>query len=453
MKTRIIAPVDPWLIRLENWLWQTENARSHWFTKAVWHGARVLFAVVRDLFAGNITLHAMGLVYTTLLSIVPFLALSFSLLKAFGIHNQLEPILNTWTAALGERGPEIVESIINFVDNFNVGVLSSVGLGLLIYTVISLVQKVEHSFNEVWRVSELRSLAQRFSNYLSVIIVGPLLVFSAMGATAAIVGSDFVTTLITIEPFGWMYSLLTRLTPYLMIIALFTFLYVFIPNTKVSFKHGLIGGIIAGILWQSLSVAFAKFVAFSTSHGSYAAIYSGFAIGIISLWWIYLSWLVLLAGAAVSFYSQHAQQITRFRKEVGSAEVDELTGLTMIYRVARDFDIHGGGIDTSDMESNLSFGPQVISRIREKLIKHNILVAAGEGSCKLVPARPLDKITMREILIAIRQTEAPLPLSLKNETAVIELAESLHLAMEAQLDAMTLADWVRMQPEQPTEAD
>src|SRR5690606_39804399 len=132
----IAKKIENGLRAVDRGLWQVETAHRSKLHQRFWHLSRVIVAVVRDLVRGDITLHAMSLVYTTLLSLVPFLALSFSVLKGFGIHNQLEPILdNILAAPLGERGPEVVSNIIAFVDNIKVGVLGSVGLGFLIYTV------------------------------------------------------------------------------------------------------------------------------------------------------------------------------------------------------------------------------------------------------------------------------------------------------------------------------
>lgn len=433
--------IDAWLSRFDTWMWKAEISRNYIPHKTLWHICRVLFAVIRDVFAGNITLHAMGLVYKTLLSIVPFLALSFSVLKGLGVHNQLEPLLQTWSAPLGDRGTELVDNLVQFVDNFNVGVLSSVGLGLLIYTVISLVQKVELSFNEIWRVSQLRSVGQRFSNYLSVIIIGPVLVFSALGVTATVVGSDVVTSIISIKPFGWLYSLASKIVPYVMIIGLFTFLYAFIPNTKVKIRYAFLGAIVGGVLWQTTGIAFAKFFAASTNYSSYAAIYSGFAVGFISLWWLYISWLILLIGASISFYAQHSNQITRTRIYLPSAADDENTGLAMVYRVASHFDQHGGGLHVTDVESELIMNGQAIERIRNKLIKHNILLITGEEGDQLVPAKSLDKITLFEVLTALRATENSARESITHN-AVSDLIHTLDDAQKHSLNQLTIKDWI-----------
>ncbi|OZG72026.1 ribonuclease BN [Hahella sp. CCB-MM4] len=432
---------DNWLVKFERWLWQHETANSSRWMNIGWHTARVFFAVIRDVIGGQITLHAMSLVYTTLLSIVPFLALSFSVLKGFNVHHsQLQPMLMELVAPLGDKGPEIVENVLSFVDNIKVGVLGSVGLGLLIYTVISLVQKVERSFNEIWRVTHIRSLAQRFSNYLSVILVGPLLVFSALGATATVVGSDVIVQLRSVEPFGWLFSFFSRMTPYLMIIGLFTFLYVFIPNTRVKLKYAFFGGLVAGIIWQSAGFAFTKIVAGSTN---YAAIYSGFAVGIVLLIWIYLAWLILLIGASVSFYAQHSLQITRDSRQKPSAEVDERTGLSILYQVCRHFDQHGGGTSISAMESELSVGPEVIQRMIDKMIRLGLLAISGSDKDELLPARSLDKTLMKDVLGVLRSAESPLPPSLRREYEVTKLYDRLQKSLDQSLGELTVADWVR----------
>ena len=117
---------------------------------------RVSYALIRDLREGQLTLRAMSLVYTTILSLVPLMAISFSILKGFGVHNQVEPVLLNLLAPLGDKGVEISERIVGFMDNVKVGVLGSLGFVLLFYTVVSLMQKIERAFNYVWQIKTER---------------------------------------------------------------------------------------------------------------------------------------------------------------------------------------------------------------------------------------------------------------------------------------------------------
>lgn len=431
--------IGSWSTRFDNWLWKAEHSGDSRFTRALWHFTRILFAVVRDVFYGDITLHAMGLVYTTLLSLIPFLALSFSVLTALGVHNQLEPLLENFLEPLGDRAPVITNNILQFVDNIRVGVLGFAGMGFLIYTVISLIQKIEIAFNEIWHVSQLRPLSQRFSNYLSVIIVGPVLIASAIGTTGTIVGSEFVTGVREIQPVGWLFSLLGQLVPFFMITALFTFLYIFIPNTRVKVRYAFLGGLFAGAIWQWTSIIFGEFVAGSTR---YEAIYSSFVVGILALWWLFLTWLILLIGASVSFYAQHAHQITRARQYVPSATVDERTGLAMVYYAAKQFDSNGGGLSIVEMESNLSVGPEVIQRMTKKLMRHKLLMTSADGR-ELLPARSLDKTPVSEVVQVLRAPESPMPPSLTADKAVADMANLVEYGFNQQINGLTVADWVR----------
>ena len=243
------------LRRLEALIWgKPTHERPSW-QSGVLRWARTALVLGRDLAMGQLTLRAMSLVYTTLLSIVPLLALSFSVLKAFGVHNQIQPMLLRLLEPLGEQGVEVSLRIAEFIQNMNVGVLGAVGLALLLYTAISLVQKIEESLNYIWHIPQPRRLGERFSRYFSVLIIGPILVFSALGATATVMNIDTVRQLLAFDALSQVVELATRLVPYVLIIAAFTFVYLFIPNTRVRWGPALVGGMVGGVVWQNLGLA------------------------------------------------------------------------------------------------------------------------------------------------------------------------------------------------------
>ncbi|MEF8834304.1 MAG: YihY/virulence factor BrkB family protein, partial [Halofilum sp. (in: g-proteobacteria)] len=297
--------------RVDHFVWQTPLAGEPRWRRQLVLILRLGQAIARDIASGALTLRAMSLVFTTLLALVPLIAVSFSVLKGFGVHNRIEPLLQGILAALGPRADEITGRIVGFVDNIEVGVLGAVGIGLLLYTAVSLVQKVEEAFNYTWNVSRRRTLVRRFSDYFSVIVVGPVLVFTAMGITATLSSHSAVQALVAIEPFGSMLQLAGRLVPYLLVIAAFTFLYMLIPNTRVRLGPALFGGVAAGVAWESLGRLFAAFVATSTN---YTAIYSGFAILLLFMIWLQVSWLILLTGSSIAFYRQHPEQMLAGRR-------------------------------------------------------------------------------------------------------------------------------------------
>lgn len=270
--------------RVTNALWSVDLAGLPAWERLLVRAMRIAYVVVRDLADGQLTLRAMSLVYTTLLSLVPLLAVSFSVLKAFGVHNQIEPLLLNLLAPLGEKGLEITRRIIQFVENVKAGVLGSLGLALLIYTVVSLIQKVERAFNFTWHVTHERPFSQRFSDYLSVIVIGPVLVFAALGITASVMSTSVVRRLSAIQPFGCLLAFGGRVIPYLLVIAAFAFIYVFVPNTRVRARSALAGAVVAGVLWETTGWVFASFIAGSAR---YTVIYSTFAGLILFMIWLY----------------------------------------------------------------------------------------------------------------------------------------------------------------------
>lgn len=255
---------------------------------------------------GMITLHAMSLVYTTMLSIVPLLAVSISVLKGFGVHDQLEPTLVRLLQPIGEQNVEISARIVGFVENMKLGVLGSVGLLLLLYTAVSLIRKIEFAFNHSWRLQNNRRPMQRFGNYLSVIVVGPVLVFAAVGITALLGNSHVVDFLNGLPYMNNLLRVSGKLLPFVLVIAAFTFVYMLVPNTRVQFRSAFYGAVVAGVLWQALGIVFTSFVGGSSS---YTAIYSGLAILLVFMIWLYLSWIILLIGSGISFYHQHPEYL------------------------------------------------------------------------------------------------------------------------------------------------
>lgn len=424
-----------------NWLWQVDIHSLSKTRATVVIATRIIIRVIQDFMQGQLTLRAMSLVYTTLLSMVPLLALSFSVLKAFGIHNQLEPMLLNFLEPFGEKGTELALQIVQFVENIGVGVLGSLGLLLLVYTVISLIQKVESALNFIWHVTSLRNLSQRLSGYLSVVMIGPLLVVTALGITGSVMSTSLVQQIVAIEPFGSLVIGLSKLVPYLLIIGAFTATYILIPNTNVKFKSALLGGIFAGVMWESVGWGFASFIVGSTK---YAAIYSGFAIIILFLIWLYLNWLVLLLGASIAFYHQNpAYQISgAIRQSLGS-HAREALALEILRLVGKAFQDGNKHWTAEELVDQLSLPMEIVNEVLEKLLTHELLVHVGNDSYYFVPGRDLQNITIKEVLDVVRGRQAG---NHERETFadndIIDLLNELDLMTDKQLANKTIKDLV-----------
>lgn len=365
---------------------------------------RLCNVAIREFTEGNLTLRAMSLVYTTLLSIVPVLAISFSMLKAFGVHNEVvQPFLIKFLAPLGPKGEEITTTIISFVENMKVGVLGSVGLILLIYTVVSVIQKVEKSFNAIWRIRKPRSLSRRFSDYISVIIIGPILIFSAIGLTATFMSNTIVQKIVSIEPFGTVFFYIAGKLPYFIVCGAFTFLYIFMPNTKVSFKSALVGGVLAGILWETAGWAFASFVVTSTK---YAAVYSGFAILIMFMIWLYVSWLILLVGAQISFYHQYPLfLVTKKGAFRLSNRLRERLAFLVMYLIGYNYYHNKEHLTVDALVDRLALPIDMVQDVLTVLERNALIIETADDPPAYVPARDIETILLKELFNAVRMAE------------------------------------------------
>lgn len=431
---------------LFNELWRADLPQQSFIQRVVYRGIRLLFVLARELAGGQLNLRAMSLVYTTLLSLVPLLAVSFSVLKAFGVHNQIEPLLFNLMAPLGEQGNELVVNILNFVENMKVGILGAVGLALLIYTVISLIQKVEATFNYVWQAKSTRSFSRRFSDYLSVIMVGPVLVFSALGVTASMMSSNLVLSITAIEPFGSIILFISKLAPLILIVGAFTFVYMFVPNTRVKLFAALVGALVGGSLWQISGMVFAGFAAGSTR---YAAIYSGFAILILFMIWLYLSWLILLIGAQLAFFVQHPEQIRLGNRRIPlSGRFMEELSLMVLYQIASRFIREGSPCSLDCLSQALNVPGERIAEVLAMLQDRDLIMEAGNDTPVYLLLHDPASLMMHQLLKTLRSPDEEQAIMERHLTVnfpVNRLFEHLDAAATESLKTLSLRDLVLQQ--------
>ncbi|TSA10460.1 MAG: YihY/virulence factor BrkB family protein [Betaproteobacteria bacterium] len=422
------------------------DGRAGWGAGAV-RPLRMLLVLIRDLAYGQLTLRATGLVFTTLLSLVPLLALSFSVLKAFGVYNQIDPILLKFLAPLGEKSADVSKWLIKFIENLNVKVLGSIGLALLIYTVVSLMQKIEESVNFIWHVPQLRSFARRFSGYLSVLLIGPVLIFTIIGVTATIMTTSQAQLLLHTEPIGGVAYALGQTIPVFFVIAVFVFAYRFAPNTRVRMSAALTGGIVAGMLWQAASWAFAEFARSSTQ---YAAIYSSFAIFLLFLIWLYLNWLILLLGASIAFYTQNPEYLVLEQGEPRlSNRMRERVALLLMYLIGSTYRDGGAPWTFSRLTQRLGVPSYALQMVLAALEQGGLLLKTGDDPPAYLPSRDIGSIALKGILHVVRtagEEHYLEPDSLPAPAEIESILAKMDLALDEQVRELTLRDLLAPTP-------
>jgi membrane protein len=375
------------------------------FKRLLHTSVKIGLMVGRDFIQNLLKLQAMALAFKTLLSLAPLLAVVFSVLKAFGVHNRMEPALAEALAPLGDKGQEITAHLIAFVNRMSAGALGSVGLVTLFITVLSLMGTIEEAFNHIWRVKSPRKFARRFSDYLSAILVGPVLVFAAITITATLQNTAIVRALLSLQAVGFVLLALLRLLPYLTLWAAFSFVYMFIPNTRVRLRSALVGGLVAAVLWQTVGWAFAVFVGSSTR---YYVIYSSFAILLLFLLWLHVGWLIVLLGAQVTYAHQHIRYFIGERDLLSHAASREKLALLLLLLTGRDFCAGREPPSINELAARLRLPAGLVQEFMERLCDLKLVKRLAEDD-SFILARDPATIPLKLVLDRLRHSPVGAP--------------------------------------------
>jgi membrane protein len=405
-------------------------------------GLRVLrypYAIVRDLTGGELTLRATGLVYATLLALIPLVALSFAVLKAVGAHRELEPFLLEFFRPLGDAGVQTTHRLMQFAENVSGSLVGIVGFALLLWTLVGTVKRVEDSLNFVWRVQNARSIARRMVEYAALLIVGPIAVAVVIGfSKLAFDGASHAAQDIGMGVHA--VNSLIALAPYALVTSLFTAVYLLVPNTRVRFLPALGGALAAGISWAAIGKAFTALV-LSTSR--LTLVYAGFAVVVAVFVWTYLGWLILLAGAQLSFYLQNPQNLRLGHQLLRlSGSEQERLALDIMARVAMR---HHAGEPPGTIDSLsrwLALPGSTIGDMAEYLETSGLLAIADDG--RLFPARDIASIHVWQIIESVRaRSSGHHPHPRAGTPGVQQLQEKIESAWRAACGQMTLMDLIQ----------
>jgi membrane protein len=337
---------------------------------------------------------------------------------------------------------DVTRRVITFVDNVHVGVLGAVGLVVLLYTSMSVGRKVEQAANQIWHVTRARSIGQSIASYLTVVVAGPILLFSALALTASMMSSAIVQDLATYQPLGWLIELLAGALPYGFVLVGCTLVYWLVPNTRVSIVAAIIGGAVAAFAWILAGRAFALFVAGSTS---YTAIYSAFASLILLLLWLNVNWLILLAGCAVAFYVQHPRAAVAGGAPGLDGRLPERLGF-MVMQAVGAAAYRGEPLAATDLERRLGVPPDALAATLERLERAGLIVRSDARPARIVPGRPLEATALKAVWDAMR-AEAVAAGAVGPSTAPVAGCEArIDAAVTEALAPWTLKDLALAEP-------
>jgi membrane protein len=357
-------------------------------------GLKKVVLAIRFFTAKRVVTKAAALTYSTLLAIVPILAVVFAIARGFGYNKFIE----VWFRDALKSQPEVADAMIGFVNSYLVhtksGVFLGIGLIFMLYTVLMLVSNIEQTFNEIWQVKKPRSIFRTFTDYLAMFFVFPILIVLTSGISiflAAVADNmpDFLML-------GWAVRALIDLIPYVLMSGMFIALYIFMPNTRVKPICAVVPGILAGIAMQGLQFVYIHSQMFLSS---YNAIYGSFAALPLFMLWMQISWTICLFGAELCYTNQNLDYYDY------NAQTSELSHryCLMLYtlimsRICRRFAEGGRPYTAMELRNETNIPIRFINDLLYRLIQAHMLIEIttdekGETS-KYMPAEDLKNLSV-----------------------------------------------------------
>jgi membrane protein len=379
-------------------LWSVKFRDLTWRKKFVYKFLRVLIITVTEFKKDRIREKASNLTYFTLLSIVPVIAMAFGISKGFGMDKILEGQLGLFFAS-AEVLTYIMEFANKAIETANGGVITGIGIVVLLYTVINLLNNIEVTFNVMWDIKKHRPIHRKLSDYISVMILGLVLLFLSSGVTVFIASQ--VTNLGSVGEYQELktgISFLVKMVPYMLIWLLLFLLYLIFPNTRVKVVPALVGGIVAGTAYQLTQWGF---ITFQFAFSRYNAIYGSLALLPLFLIYIQLSWFIVLIGAEIAYALQHYETWVPDNENLKmSLHHKKKIALIMMYRIIKRFEMGEGAITIKELSGMGSVPYRFVGEICYELEKCGLLIRseAERGDDQYIPAFDINRMDIYTIL-------------------------------------------------------
>jgi len=365
---------------------------------------RVIVLAVREFYGNKCQLSASALTFYSLLSIVPVAAMAFGIAKGFGFEKILEKQLLEKFPGQETTLMQVISFANNLLEDTKGGLIAGIGVIMLFWTVVKVLNSIEESFNEIWGVKRGRTFGRKISDYLSMMLICPFLIIASSGLTV------FIRTQITviagklsaIGSLSHAVFFLLNLLPFVMVWVLFTFIYIFMPNTKVTWKSGLLGGIIAGTIYQIVQCIY---ITFQVGVANTNAIYGSFAALPLFLIWMQLSWRIVLFGTEIAFAHQNVDTY-EFEHDClnVSYSFKRLLSLQITAVLAKHFAAGQKPLTASQISDSLEIPIRLVSDLLFELVETGIVAEIRERDLRQIsyqPARDINALTIQYVADAL----------------------------------------------------
>ena len=388
-----------WVQFVEGDVWTLQRGDLTGRQWPVVRALRIVLIAVRRSLENSVQVRASALTYYTLMSIVPVVALAFGMARGFGIEESLQRLIREQLA----EQPLLVEKITGFADRLlartGKGVVAGVGVALLFWTVVKVFSNIERSFNAIWRVSETRGWLRRFSDYLSMIVMMPVVIVAASSANVLLKAhlqsaSEQVGLIGTLSP---MLLFLLRTLPSLLVTIVFCLLYAVMPNTKVKPLPAIVAGVVAGVGFVALQWGY---FTFQVGVSSYNAVYGSLAAIPLLLVWMQLSWLIILFGAELSYAIQNVRlyELEGKDRDLQPRQMKELS-LLLLISITERFVRGEKSYTSAELSARHSLPLRLTHRLLNWMQGAQLVVSVEEDEETVGwhPRRSLDYYTARKV--------------------------------------------------------
>jgi membrane protein len=401
-------------------IWRMEPEAMRRGPAAVVRTVRILILTIRGLAQDELPIRASSLTFISLMSLVPMLAMVFSLLKGLGFGQTAIADLTAWQAGMPEEFQGFVQQVVDIVQNTNVAGLGWIGLTALVLMGAGLLNGMEAAFNRIWGIRANRDIMRRVANYVSLVVIVPILIGVAGTVMATLQSEAVIERLGTVAP---LYRGLLKLTPLATSWLAFGCLYTMLPNTRVRLAPALISGLAGGVMW----LAWQKiYITFQVGIARYNAIYGTFAVIPVFMAWLYISWMIILLGAEIAFAVQHHETIA-FERGADSASfrARSLLALDILVHCARALTGKGERFDVETYSKRRGAPVRLIHETVEFLVHRGLLARTADRRGEVVLARSPDRLPVRELVEALADEGGNL-----DELGIRSLSESVRHALD-----------------------
>lgn len=341
---------------------------------------------------------ASALTYSTLLAIVPILAILFAIAKGFGFNRILESQLLSAFEGQSEATVAIIEMVNSYLAHTKGGIFIGVGIIMLLWTVLSLINNIETTFNDIWQVKEARSMYRKVTDYFSAFFLLPILIIVSAGASLYI--STALSLMDDYLVLGTLSKFLIQMIPFAITWIMFTGLYVFMPNTKVKISHAIPAGIIAGTAYQLFQFIY---ISGQIWVSKYNAIYGGFAALPLLLLWLQTSWMICLFGAQLTYNSQNINQYD-FNKDTrdASRRYRDFISVSILAIICQRFAENKGPVSTNELSNKYRIPIRLVNRtinnlLAVKLVRKSVIDSKNDAM-GYQPDMDINQITVGLVL-------------------------------------------------------